>query len=201
MIDKATQPGEKILFSKIANGDQTAFRQFFDLYNKGLFTFVYSLTHSKVEAEEVVQDIFLKLWDTRATLTAIDYPKTYVFRMARNRTLDLLAKIGTDQKFINHLWTNIRQSVEYTEQILQAKESQKLIREAIAELSEKKQKIVELSREQGLSHDEIANLLGLSKQTIKNNLSEALKQIKVYLDQHSHVLAIVFWIYYYEIFF
>lgn len=193
-MENVTSHDEKDLLSQIAQGNQLAFRRFFDLYKERLFTFVFGLTHSKVDAEEVVQDIFLKLWETKATLTSIDYPKGYLFMMARNRTLDVLAKIGRDQKLIKQVWANIRQSEEYTEQVLQARESQKLIREAITELSEKKQQIIALSRDQGMSHDQIADLLGLSKQTVKNNLSEALKQIKSYLEQHSHLLALVFWI-------
>ena len=189
------------MLSKMADGDQLAFRQFFDIYKEKLFTFVYGLTHSKVDAEEVLQDVFLKLWESRSRLKEIDNPQAYIFRMTRNRTLDLLSRIGRDQKLIKQLWANIRMSEEFTEQILQARESQKLIREAMTELSDRQRKIVELSREEGLSHDEIASKLGLSKQTIKNHLSEALKKIRLYLDQHSHFLAIVFWIHYCEVFF
>ena len=189
------------MLSKMADGDQLAFRQFFDIYKEKLFTFVYGLTHSKVDAEEVLQDVFLKLWESRSRLKEIDNPQAYIFRMTRNRTLDLLSRIGRDQKLIKQLWANIRMSEEFTEQILQARESQKLIREAMTELSDRQRKIVELSREEGLSHDEIASKLGLSKQTVKNHLSEALKKIRLYLDQHSHFLAIVFWIHYCEVFF
>ena len=189
------------MLSKMADGDQLAFRQFFDIYKEKLFTFVYGLTHSKVDAEEVLQDVFLKLWESRSRLKEIDNPQAYIFRMTRNRTLDLLSRIGRDQKLIKQLWANIRMSEEFTEQILQARESQKLIREAMTELSDRQRKIVELSREEGLSHDEIAGKLGLSKQTVKNHLSEALKKIRLYLDQHSHNLAIVFWIHYCEVFF
>ena len=189
------------MLSKMADGDQLAFRQFFDIYKEKLFTFVYGLTHSKVDAEEVLQDVFLKLWESRSRLKEIDNPQAYIFRMTRNRTLDLLSRIGRDQKLIKQLWANIRMSEEFTEQILQARESQKLIREAMTELSDRQRKIIELSREEGLSHDEIASKLGLSKQTVKNHLSEALKKIRLYLDQHSHFLAIVFWIHYCEVFF
>jgi RNA polymerase sigma-70 factor (family 1) len=201
MMQSTKGNDEKDLFFQIAKGDQGAFRELFDLYKERFFTFAYGLTHSKVDAEEIVQDIFLKLWEARASLTSIEYPQSYMFTMVRNRTLDLLAKIGRDQTLIKQVWSNIRQSEELTEQILQAKESQKLIQDAVAGLPERKQRIFELSRQQGLNHDEIADLLGLSKQTVKNNLSEALKQIKTYLEQHSRLLAIVFWVQYFELLF
>ena len=140
----------------------------------------------------------MKLWENRDKLGTVDFPQNYIYTMARNRTFDLLAKIGRDKKLIEHIWANISQSDELTKEILDAKESQQLINEAVAGLSKTKQQIFELSRQKGLSHDEIAALLGLSKQTIKNQLSESLKQIKHYLEQHSNLLAIIFWLHHFK---
>lgn len=195
------QYDEKVLLLQIAEGDEIAFRHLFDFYKERLFTFAFGLTHSKVDAEEIVQDIFLKLWESRTTLSTIIYPQSYIYTMARNRALDLLASTGRNQKLIQKVWANITQSEELTEHILQAKESQQLIYQAVAELTEKKQQIFELSRNDGLSHDEISNLLGISKQTVKNNLSEALKQIKLYLERHSALLALIFWLHHYKVLF
>lgn len=194
MLEQEKPYNEKYLLEQIARGNQQAFRRLFDLYNERLFTFTYGLLHSKVEAEEIVQDVFLKLWESRSTLTTIDYPQSYIFTMARNRTLDLLAKIGRNQKLIRQVWANIEHLEELTEQVLHAKESQKLINEAVAGLSERKQQIFALSRKEELSHDEIADTLGLSKQTVKNSLSEALKQIKSHLERRSTLLAVLFWL-------
>jgi len=145
MMENAKLFDEKLILSRIADGDHLAFRQFFDLYKEKLFTFIYGLTHSKVNTEEILQDVFLKFWEARSTLHKIDNPRAYIFRMARNRTLDLLTKIGRDQKLMKQLWANISISEEFTEQILQARESQNLIRQAMDELSDKQKKIVELS--------------------------------------------------------
>lgn len=201
MAEQEKSYNEKQLLEEIAGGDRQAFRHLFHLYKERLFTFAYGLTHSKVEAEEIVQDVFLKLWESRSTLTAVDHPQRYIFTMARNRTLDLLAKIGRNQKLVLQVWANMGQWEEPTEQILYAKESQQLINEAVAGLSERKQQVFALSRKEGHSHDEIADALGLSKQTVKNNLSEALKQIKFYLERRSTLLTLLFWIQAFKTFF
>ena len=188
------QYNEKELFRQIAEGDEKAFRVLFDQYRQRLFLFAWQLCHSTVEAEEVVQDIFLKLWVNRLKLAEVDFPRKYIYVMARNRTLDLLSKIARDQQLIKEVWNNISQSDTYLEDMLQAKESQQLINQAISQLSEKKQTIFLLSRRDGLSLDEIAKQMGLSVQTVKNILTETLKHIKAFLSQHAELLAIVFWI-------
>lgn len=186
---------------QISGGNEKAFRQLFDLYKERLFSFVFGLTHSVTETEEVVQDIFMKLWETRSKLDQIEHPSAYIYRMARNRTLDHLAKAGRQQKLVRQVWANMKESEEVTEEILEAKESRELIYEAISQLPERKKEIFRLSREEGLSLDEIAERLGISKQTVKNNLTEILKQLKTYLQQRSPVVAIAFWISYFEVLF
>jgi len=195
------QYDEKELFLQIAAGDETAFRVLFDRYRERLFSFAWQLCHSAVEAEEVVQDIFLKLWQQRAMLAAVSFPRKYIYTMTRNRTLDLLAKISRDEQMIKEVWANVSQSDNLTENLLQAKESQQLIQQAVSQLSEKKQIIFSLSRNQGLSHREIADQMNLSVQTVKNTVTEILKHIQVFLAQHSELLAIVFWIQTYSLLF
>lgn len=192
---------ERELLSRIATGHQAAFHRLFDAYKERLFTFAFTLTHSRVDAEEVVQDVFLKLWENRGSLPAIEHPQKYIFTMTRNRTLDLLSKVGRNQKLIREVWANINQSDEGTEELLDARESQQLINRAVATLSDRKREVFRLSKVEGLSLDEIALQLGVSKQTVKNTLTEALKSIKDYLSTHSELLAVLFWIHYYPLLF
>jgi RNA polymerase sigma-70 factor (family 1) len=188
------QYDEKELFMRIANGDESAFRMLFDQYRERLFLFAWQLCHSAVEAEEVVQDIFLRLWENRGRLGEVDFPRKYIFIMARNRTLDLLSKIARDQQLISEVWTNISQSDNYLEDLLQAKDSRQLIDQAVSQLSEKKQAIFLMSRRDGLSLREIAEQMDLSVQTVKNILTEVLRHIKAFLARHNTLLAIAFWV-------
>jgi RNA polymerase sigma-70 factor (ECF subfamily) len=192
---------DKQLFDQLAAGDESAFRKLFDAYREMLFIFAFQLTHSKVDAEEILQDIFLKLWENREKLRQVDNPKNYLFIMARNRTLDLLTKISKDQKLMKQVWANITQQGSPVEEIIEAKESQKLINEALSRLSERKQAIFNLSRKGGLSHEQIADQLGISVQTVKNTITEVLRFIKDYLSGHSELLAVLFWLHYFGLLF
>lgn len=179
---------------RVAAGDQAAFRLLFDLYRQRLFSFAWQLCHSAVDAEEVVQDVFLKLWEQRDKLTEVSFPRKYIYTMTRNRTLDLLGKIARNDRMIREVWVNMTQSDNPTQQLLDAEESQKLIQVALSLLSEKKQIIFALSRKEGLSHQEIAARLNLSVQTVKNIITEILKHIQHFLSHHSEILSIVFWL-------
>lgn len=185
---------EKELLRRIAGGDEAAFRIIFDLYRQRLFAFAWQISHSTVEAEEIVQDIFMKLWENRQAMAEVEYPRKYIYTMARNRAVDLLGKIARDHKLRTAAWVNLSQDRNITEELLNEKESRELISEAVASLPEKKQAIFRLSRQEGLSHQEIAREMSLSVQTVKNILTEILKHIKAHLLRHSELLAIAFWI-------
>lgn len=188
---------DRILLQHVATGDKAAFRQLFDLYKLRLFSFVLQMTHSKVDAEEIVQDVFAKLWEIRTDLVQVDYPGKYIYTIARNKTLNHLAKLARDRQLLQQVWLNVSQADNSTEAILQAQESQRLIGEAINRLSLQRQTIFRLSREQGLTHEEIATHLGLSKSRVKNILVEILKHIKDYLTLSATVIYALCWISYY----
>ena len=140
-MPSAIQYDEKELFRQIAEGNEAAFRAIFDGYRERLFTFAWQLCHSAVDAEEIVQDIFLKLWEQRDKLAEVSFPRKYIYIMTRNRTLDLLGKIARNEQMIKEVWVQMSQSDNLTENLLQAEESRKLIQQAVAQLSEKKQTI------------------------------------------------------------
>ena len=187
---------DRILLQQVANGDMLAFRQLFDLYKLRLFSFVLQMTHSKVDAEEIVQEVFTKLWEIRTDLIHVDYPGKYIYTIARNKTLNHLTKLARDRQLLQQVWSNLSQTENSTEAILQAQESQRLIGEAINRLSLQRQTIFRLSREQGLTHEEIATRLGLSKSRVKNILVEILKHIKDYLSLSGTLVYTLCWISY-----
>jgi len=106
--------------------------------------------------------------------------------------MDHLRKLATEAKLLDQVWLQISKVQNSTEEQLNAKESQELIHQALVQLSPQKQKIFQLSRYEGLNHEQIADHLSLSKSTVKNHIVETLRHIKIYLHQHSEALVIVF---------
>lgn len=182
---------EKQLLQQIAQGSEPAFRQLFDLYRIRLFSFILDFTHSATDAEELVQDTFVRLWESRLGLSEVDHPRAYIYRMARNNTLNWLAKAARNNQMMRQVWSNMQITGNITEDILDARESRQLIANALSGLSEKKQAIFRMSREQGMKHEEIADSLGLSRSTVKNSLVEILKYLKSSLAPRSLLLALL----------
>ena len=192
---------EKRLLRLIAAGDTQAFREFFDLYKNRIFVFVEQLIHSKADAEEIVQDTFLKVWQTAPTLADIDNPGQYIYTIARNKTLNYIRKIASDKNLLEQAWAYQANLDTTLEEKLRTKEVKEIVDRAVSQLSEQKQTVFRLSREEGLSHAEIASQTGLSQSRVKNILVEVLKHIKNNLHPYSDLIAILFWIEYSRYFF
>jgi len=189
-MQRADVHNESDLFRMIAEGDQSAFREIFDIYNSRLAVFIFKLTKSEATAAELVQDIFVKLWLNRSKLSSVTQPQAYIFTMAANRTMDYLRKMTFESKFRANVRRQLSLYQNSTEDDIFARESQQLIDQAVVQLSSQKQKIFRLSRYEGLNHDEIASHLQLSKSTVKNHLVETLRHIRSYLHHHSETITI-----------
>lgn len=175
---------EQLLFIQISKGGAEAFKRLFELYRVRIFGFVYSFTHSAVDAEEIVQETFLSLWNARFTLNKVENPKAYIFRIAKNKTLNHLEKVSRRNKLMQHVWANIEWSQNTVDDQLNVNECQELLNKAIGNLSRQKQEIFILSRDRGLSHEEIASQIGLSKSRVKNIMVETLRYLRWYLSKH-----------------
>lgn len=185
---------EKQLLKKISGGNEKAFRTLYDAYIDRLSIFTFKLCKSKTIAEEIVQDIFLKLWTNRADLLYIDAPEAYIFTMARNKTIDHLRRLAKETGLLTVLTEQIQASNNEIDEKLDAEALRQLIETAVSQLSTQKQQVFQLSRHEGLSHDEIAERMQLSKSTVKNHLSETLKHIREHISQQPNpeVLLLLF---------
>lgn len=179
------------LLQRLRKGDERAFRQLYDRHSRPVAAFIYQLTHSAVDAEDILQDTFLKLWTSREQLPAIDHIGNYIFIIARNKTVDHLRKVARQQQLVDQVWANISEVADALDLQLDARESQQLISNALAQLSDQKQTIFRLSRVEGLSHDDIATQLGLSKSRVKNLQVETLKHIRVFLSRYGGPLGVL----------
>jgi RNA polymerase sigma-70 factor (family 1) len=174
---------EGLLLKEVAGGNEKAFRKLYDAYFNHLSAYIFKLTKSKAITEEIVQEIFVKLWVNRTLLTDIAMLDAYIFTMARNKIIDHLRRLAKETRLINVLSDWLPGHNNNIDDKLNAAALQLLIEEALEQLSEQKKKIFHLSRNEGLSHDEIAGIMQLSKSTVKNHLSETLKHVK---DHISH---------------
>ena len=174
---------EKALFQEVAKGDREAFRQLFHHYNRSLQPFVSRLTGSSEATEEVLQEVFLKLWLHRDRLKLVENPKAYVIRIVNNEAINHLRAEARD----NRLRAAVRQfgfeDVPSPEQGIFYRETEMRLNEAIERLPQSCRKIYRMSREQYMRIPEIADALNLSDSTVKNQLVKALKIIRLHINK------------------
>ncbi|TZF82988.1 RNA polymerase sigma-70 factor [Pedobacter sp. BS3] len=182
---------EKKLLEQIAAGDQAAFKLVFDTYKGKIYTFVLSFIHSPVDAEEIVQEAFVSLWQQRDKLLAVEHPRNYIYTLVRNKTLRYIDNVIRDEKAQRVIWANMQMEVNYTQEAIEFQESMRLINQALSMLPEQKQKIFRMCRNEGLSHEEIAAQTGLSKSRVKNIMVEVLKYLKVFIADSAKLLVIL----------
>lgn len=172
---------------------EKAFRAIFDTYKNRLFGYVLAISHSHYAAEEITQEIFLKLWVCRDMLDSIDNLEHYIFTIARNKTLNHLRKAATDSRILGELREKMLRQTNNVEERSKLAECERLITEAIDLLSPRRRLVYQLSRHQGLNHDQIASQLQLSNNTVKNHLVEALAFIRSYLERHGAISMLISW--------
>lgn len=184
---------ERELLLSIAKGDEKAFRQLFNHYWKHIYSVAFAFTKSIVLSEEIVQDVFLKVWLKRELLTPVKNFKGYLFTVARNHIYNELRKKSCEQSFGEHLQEFFIEFSSLPEQQLFLKETQSLIDEAVAQLPTQQRTVYELSRKDGLDHSQIADKLGISKLTVKSHMNKALRVIRqAYQSSTGELLCILF---------
>jgi RNA polymerase sigma-70 factor (ECF subfamily) len=178
-------PNEKELFAKMAMSNEAAFTEIFYHYTKPVYNFIFNKTKSTLTTEEIVQEVFIKLWANREQLPEISNYRAYIYTMASNKTYDWLRKMANDDKLKKYTWNTVQSLSNNTEESLNLKESRELISKAVEQLSPQRKKIFLLSRQEGLTRAEIAQHLNLSVNTVNNHLNESLRLVKEYLQNET----------------
>lgn len=167
----------------LKKGDMKAFDIIYKKYSKRLYGFVFRYIKNEVDTEEIVQEVFIKIWKSRDKLNVYSSFESFLFTIAHNATVNLLKKRATEQKYVEHVKSlqSIEKAYELTDEI-HYKELKYKLQGLLDELTPRQKEIFQLSREQGLSNKEIADKLSISLQTVKNHLASALSFLKGKLD-------------------
>ncbi|MBC9928976.1 RNA polymerase sigma factor [Chitinophaga qingshengii] len=172
---------EKDLFRRMANGEDAAFRELFHEYNARLLPFIYKICKSEVIAEEMVQEVFLRVWVNREELAYMERPASWIFRVASNLSVSYLRSLQGKERQLLSIENITEPVADNVLEELTTRELQVLIERAVSQLPPKRQQIYRLSRHEGLSHKEIAEQLSLSQNTVKDQLVISLKYIREYI--------------------
>lgn len=165
---------EMELVRAIKKGDKHAFRQLFEHYNKGLFRFLVSRGVDSDEAEDVVQQSFVSLWEKRASLDENKSLHSFLFTICLNRAKNVFRY----QEKMDRLEVLPERGEEPSEADQSKKEIFKTFDRAISDMPEKRRAVFELCFVEGLTYRESAEVLGVSIKTIENHMALALKSVR-----------------------
>lgn len=183
---------EKALLVKIAEGDEPAFRRLFDLYKERFYAVVLKMTRSEEVAEDIVQDVFMNIWSKRESLVNVDNPSSYFFTAVYRRVYHHYRKVALEKKLLQVV-PPIKEWVNSTEEMVLAHESKNLITEAVEKLSPRQRLVFKLSKQEGLSREDVARQLHISPNTVRNQLADAIKFIHTFLRDSAFIFLILFW--------
>lgn len=183
---------EKELLERIANGDRQAFTTMFKHYHKYVYTAGRKLTHSSEMAEEVVQDIFLKIWLNREKLGDLQNFAAYLNRLVRNYSLNLLRQMAQHAKSVEILQRS--EVDESTLEVLNHRETLKILDEALQALSPQQRKAYELCHLDGMRYSEAASAMNVSAETVHTHMKQALRKIRVHFRRYgmTYIMSVLF---------
>ena len=184
---------ERLLLQQIAKRDEQAFKALFDLYKDRLFLYINGIIKSKEVSEEIVMDVFMKIWLGKEIVNQIENFDAFLFRVAYNKSIDFLRSAARDPQLRDLVWHEIQVAGGmHADQQVITREYEKKLREAVGQLSPQRRLVYQMSREKGFSHHDIARQLQLSKHTVSNHIVESQRFIRSYLIRHLDIAVLLF---------
>ena len=186
-MEQTSLHNEKDLQLQVAEGNEIAFRVLYDHYRKRIYALGLFLTKSESMAQELVQDVFMKIWEKREQLRKVDYFNAWLRTIARNTAINYIRARAIERLGINRI-TASESSICSTENDAADREYALLLQSAVNELPPQQQKVYMLRRQEGLSHEAIAEQLDISVLTSKKYMKLALRSIRNFLEHRMDIL-------------
>lgn len=180
----SNKPDKAHLLENFRDGDEKAFKVLYDYYHRKVYRFAYSFLKEKEPSQEILQETFINLWVNREKLDIKKPLEPYLFVICKRLVLDAFRKVTSTNALREGLLKKISEIDNRTEESIIYTDIMSYAEKAIAKLPRQQQLVFRLSRIEGLSFDEIAEQLNLSRNTVKNHLVVALKTLRTQLENH-----------------
>lgn len=184
---------DKELVIRLTDDDETAFTELYIRYKNKMYAFCFTFLKSADETEDLVQELFTNIWESHRFINPDLSFSSYLYTIAHNRMVNYFRNVNIENKVKSILSEIIPQTEETIESEMIYEDYQTILKQAILQLPPQRQRIFNLSREENLSHREIAQQLGISVYTVQEHISESLRFIKSYFSKRTDIkLGVLF---------
>ncbi|MEQ7802066.1 RNA polymerase sigma-70 factor [Pedobacter sp. ASV1-7] len=184
-------PDEQRLLKQIAEGDAYAFRSVYDHYHRRVYTFSLKYVKSEAQAEEIVQEVFMRFWLMGSRVTEIKHLGNYLLTIARNRAMDAMYRRQLEIRADLRMGDDWKEIHNDTEELILLNDTRKVLLDAVELLPPQQKRVYQLCHQQGLKYEQVASELGLSQQTVQRHMKLALRFLRNYLREHTDVAALI----------
>ena len=183
---------ELFIFNRMVEGNKEAFRFFFEKYYPDLCNLVNLYLHDPLMSEEIVQDIFIYLWEKKEKIKIESSVKSYLLRASKNRSLNFIRDERNKMDIHQRLKDFNRQSVEMPDKVMDANQLREVIDNAISNLPERCREVYILGKEKNLCYKEISEEMGISVKTVEVQMGIALKKLREQLRPYYNDIFTLF---------
>jgi RNA polymerase sigma-70 factor (family 1) len=177
----------KHLLLKLKQGDEPAFNTLYLGYSKALYQKINRIVKDDSVSDELLQDLFLKIWEKRDTINLDQSFTAFIYTVANNLIYDYLRKVSKEKRLHARLLIHAVDYYLHTEELLIEKETTKMIQAAIEQLSESRRNVFQLCKMEGKTYQETAEILGITVATVNSHMVKSIKSIKAYLYKHQEI--------------
>jgi RNA polymerase sigma-70 factor (family 1) len=182
-MNKTPENEEIILVNQMIQGDFKAFGMLYEKYFDNLLLFTIKMVKVRAEAEEIVQNLFIKIWLRREKIDEAQNFKSYIYRIAINDVYNYTKKKAVERAYSEHVKHNLSDlehktlnDIYYSDLVLQ-------IGNLVQQMPPQRRQVFQMNKEQGLSNDEISLVLNISKRTVENHMYRAISFLKQHIKE------------------
>ena len=173
---------EKNILSELLEGSEHAFEQIYRLYSPRLFGRLMKLVKSEAQAEEILQEVFLKIWEHRNFIDPEKSFRSFLFKIAENKVYDFFRKVAREKNMESQLIALSTAQYTVLEGIMSSDDNLPILQKAIEGLPPQRQQVFRLCKLEGKSYKDVSALLGISVSTISDHIVKGTKSIRDYFD-------------------
>lgn len=177
------------LLSSIRDGDKGAFEEIYITFRERAYFFARGFTKDEIAAEEIVQEVFIKIWETRDRLNPHLSFGSYLYSITKNHALNHIKRLSCEDRFKQQWMYGYDYYSNSTESYVEYLDIQKIIHKGMAMLPPKRQAIFRMNRMEGIKYDQIAATMNVSRNTIKSQLGKASRFMRNYFDAYQRTVV------------